>query len=169
VSYNASAVKFLNTTSSLVRFENKSIFLHFVKTLLPTTTLALQLYINYEVVGRIGSRPNLTGRAKRCKSKSHWRNWSLTGKLETYKTGLIQFQLLTIIFLQIKKLMPCQDSKIMIIWFWGRFCRPVSRDGYQIVCEKIAQSIAQPVFVKINAQYVHIYRGKIVSKFVLLL
>jgi hypothetical protein len=33
VSYNASAVKFYNTTSSLVRFENKTIFFYFEITL----------------------------------------------------------------------------------------------------------------------------------------
>jgi hypothetical protein len=31
VSYNASAAKIYNTTSSLVRFENKSIFFYFEK------------------------------------------------------------------------------------------------------------------------------------------
>jgi hypothetical protein len=43
VSYNASAVKIYNATSSLVRFENKNISLYFVKTLKPTTALALYL------------------------------------------------------------------------------------------------------------------------------
>jgi hypothetical protein len=41
VSYNASALKLYNATSSLVHFENKNIFFYFYKTLWPTATLAL--------------------------------------------------------------------------------------------------------------------------------
>jgi hypothetical protein len=40
-SYNASAAKSYNAKSSLVRFENKNIFLYFEKTLKPSTMLAL--------------------------------------------------------------------------------------------------------------------------------
>jgi hypothetical protein len=39
--YNPSVVKFYNATSSLVRFENKIIFIFLWKTLWSTTTLAL--------------------------------------------------------------------------------------------------------------------------------
>jgi hypothetical protein len=53
VSYNASVVKIYNATSSLVRFENKNIFFYFEKTLLPTTTLALYLVVNFDVVGLV--------------------------------------------------------------------------------------------------------------------
>jgi hypothetical protein len=42
-SYNTSAVKIYNATSSLVRFENIHVFSNFEKMLWPTTTLALQL------------------------------------------------------------------------------------------------------------------------------
>jgi hypothetical protein len=40
-SYNACAVKIYDATSSLVRFENKSIFFYCEKMLQPITTLAL--------------------------------------------------------------------------------------------------------------------------------
>jgi hypothetical protein len=45
VSYNASAVKIYNATTSLAGFENKTrtVFVYFKQTLWPTTTLPLQL------------------------------------------------------------------------------------------------------------------------------
>jgi hypothetical protein len=41
VDYNASVVNFYNATGSIARFENKHIFILFLKTFSPTTTLAL--------------------------------------------------------------------------------------------------------------------------------
>jgi hypothetical protein len=44
MSYNASAIKVYKATSSLVRFENKNVFIYVLRKMLyPTTTLALQL------------------------------------------------------------------------------------------------------------------------------
>jgi hypothetical protein len=43
--------KIYSATSSLVRFENKSIYFYFGKTLWPTTTLAMYIVVNSGVVG----------------------------------------------------------------------------------------------------------------------
>jgi hypothetical protein len=45
VNYTAGVVKINDTLSSLVRFENKNIFFHFVKTLFPIAMLVLQFQI----------------------------------------------------------------------------------------------------------------------------
>jgi hypothetical protein len=52
--YNASAAKIYNATSSLVRFENKNIFVYNEKC--HSLLQALYVVVNLKVVPRIGSR-----------------------------------------------------------------------------------------------------------------